>query len=445
MPELPPGTPVGHYRVTGLLGRGGMGFVYEAEDPKLGRRVALKVLPPELETEERRRRFEREARTLAAIQHPGIVHVYSIEESGAGARYIAMERVSGRTLAERIEPGGLPLPQLLDVAIPLADALAAAHARGVIHRDLKPANVMVTDDGHVKVLDFGVAKWRPELRADASSATLQGIVVGTASYMSPEQAEGREVDHRSDVFSLGVILFQMATGELPFRGSSTASLVSSLLNDTPPSVTELQPRMPAELGRIVMRCLAKDRERRYPSALEVKQQLEELRRGLAPGPLRLAAGRRRGYAIAAVQLLAVLGALAFLREGQGPTPPVEGTFAAATTAPGPEFFPSLSPDGQLLAYAGREGGRWDIYLVRVGSQRASNLTAQSAGDAVQPAFSPDGEAIAFRSSRDGGGLFVMSVDGRVRAPDLRSRLESVVVAGRARGRVRDQAGLRVPL
>ena len=291
VPELPPGTPVGPYRVTGLIGRGGMGFVYEAEDPKLGRHVALKVLPPELETKERRRRFEREARTLAAIQHPGIVHVYSIEESGAGARYIAMERVCGRTLAERIEPGGLPLPQLLDVAIPLADALAAAHARGVIHRDLKPANVMVTDDGHVKVLDFGVAKWRAGAagRRERRRRT-QGIVVGTASYMSPEQADGREVDHRSDVFSLGVILFQMATGELPFRGSSTAALISSLLHDDPPSVTDLQPRLPAELDRIVKRCLAKDAERRYPSALEVKSDLEALRRGLGDPP---AAARRR--------------------------------------------------------------------------------------------------------------------------------------------------------
>jgi Tol biopolymer transport system component len=411
VPELPRGTPVGPYRVTGLLGRGGMGFVYEAEDPKLGRHVALKVLPPGLDTEDRRRRFEREARTLAAIQHPGIVHVYSIEES-AGVRYIAMERLYGRTLAERIEAGGLPLPQLLDVAIPLADALAAAHARGVIHRDLKPANVMVTDDGHVKVLDFGVAKWRPELQVDVSTATRQGIVVGTASYMSPEQAQGSAVDHRSDVFSLGVILFQMATGEVPFRGSSAASVISSLLNDTPPSVTDLQPRLPSELSRIVKRCLAKDKERRYSSALEVKSDLEELRRGLASGDLTLA-GRRRRFAVAAAAgVAALLAALVFLRGGSGPAPPVEGTFAPATSAPGPEFFPSLSPDGQVLAYAGREGGRWDIYRLRVGGERAHNLTAEWAGDDVQPAFSPDGASIAFRSSRDGGGLFVMDADGK---------------------------------
>jgi Tol biopolymer transport system component len=410
VPELPRGTQVGPYRVVGLLGRGGMGFVYEAEDPKLGRHVALKVLPPGLDTEDRRRRFEREARTLAALHHPGIVHVYSIEES-AGARYIAMERVYGRTLAERIEPGGLSLPQLLDVAIPLADALAAAHARGVIHRDLKPANVMVTDDGHVKVLDFGVAKWRPELQADVSAATHQGIVVGTASYMSPEQAEGREVDHRTDVFSLGVILFQIGTGELPFRGSSAASVISSLLNDTPPSVTDLQPRLPSALSRIVKRCLAKDKDRRYPSALEVRNDLEELRRGLATGSLTPAARRRRVTIAAAAGVAALLAALAFLREGPGPAPPVVGTFAAATSAPGPEFFPSLSPDGQFVAYAGRDRGRWAIYLLRVGGQRANNLTAEWASDDVQPAFSPDGATVAFRSSRDGGGIFVMGATG----------------------------------
>ncbi len=409
VPELPRGTPVGPYRVVGLIGRGGMGFVYEAEDPKLGRHIALKVLPPELETESRRRRFEREARTLAAINHPGIVHVYSIEES-SGTRYIAMERVYGATLAERIEAGGLPLPRLLDVAIPLADALAAAHARGVIHRDLKPANVMVTDGGHVKVLDFGVAKWRPELQHDASAATHQGIVVGTASYMSPEQAEGRAVDHRSDLFSLGVILFQMATGELPFRGGSAASVISSLLNDTPPSVTELQPRLPRELDRIVARCLAKDRERRYQSALDVERDLEQLRRGLeAPGSP--AARRRRAALAAAAGVAALLAALALLRNGQAPDSPVEGTFAAATSAPGPEFFPSLSPDGRLLAYAGREGGRWDVYRLSLGEPRATNLTAEWPGDDTQPAFSPDGASIAFRSSRDGGGIFVMTAAG----------------------------------
>jgi Tol biopolymer transport system component/predicted Ser/Thr protein kinase len=410
-PLLATGTPVGPYRVLGLLGRGGMGYVYEAEDPKLGRRVALKVLPPELDTHERRRRFEREARTLAQLNHPNIVHVYSVEESGA-VRFIAMERIVGRTLAERIEAGGMPLPELLDVAIPLAEALAAAHARGVVHRDLKPANVMISDDGHVKVLDFGVAKWSSGAAVvESSAATREGVVVGTASYMSPEQAQGGEVDHRSDVFALGVILFQMGTGELPFRGGSSASVISSILRDTPPSVTDLQPRLPRELSAIVKRCLAKDPGRRYASAGEIRRELEALRLRLATGERAATAGRRYWAIGAAAAALAVALAVALPRLAERKAPPLEGTFAPATSTPGPEFFPTLSPDGQLLAYAGRAGGGWDIFLQRVGGQRPINLTAEWRSDDVQPAFSPDGRSIAFRSSRDGGGLFVMGATG----------------------------------
>jgi Tol biopolymer transport system component/predicted Ser/Thr protein kinase len=411
-PELPPGTPVGPYRVVGLLGRGGMGAVYEAEDPKLGRHVALKVLPPELDTEERRRRFEKEARTLAALNHPGIVHVYSVEEQG-GVRFIAMERVAGRTLAEMIGPGGLPLAELLDVAIPLADALAAAHAQGIVHRDLKPANVMVSEAGHVKVLDFGVAKRRAGPgSAEPVSATRDGLVVGTASYMSPEQAEGGEVDHRTDVFAFGVLLFQMSTGELPFRGGSAASVISAILRDTPPSVTDLRPRLPPELSRVVKRCLAKDKERRYQGLTEVRRELEALRLGLATGGSRAAGRRRARWLLAAAAGGLVLAAgVGFVRLRPVPAPPLAGTFTVATTDPGPEFFPSLSPDGELLAYAGRESGRWDVYLLRVGGQRPIDLTREWKSDDVQPAFSPDGQKIAFRSSRDGGGIFVMGATG----------------------------------
>ncbi len=407
--QLPPGSVVGPYRVLGLLGRGGMGYVYEAEDPKLGRHVALKVLPAELDSEERRRRFEREARTLAAIQHPGIVHVYSIEESD-GVRYIAMERVYGRTLGEKIGERGLPLGELLDVAIPLADALAAAHARGVIHRDLKPANVMVTDDGHVKVLDFGVAK---RSGTDESAASRAGIVVGTVAYMSPEQAAGREVDQRTDLFALGILLFRMSTGELPFRGGSAASMIQSLLHDTPPTVTDLQPGLPSGLSRIVRRCLAKDKERRYQTALEVKADLEDLRRELAPdsGGLRAARARRRIASFAAAALALVGAVVALLRLESSTAPPLEGTFAPATSEPGREFFPSLSPDGRRLAYAGRDRGHWDVYVRGSAGEGARNLTADWQGDDVQPAFSPDGRRIAFRSSRAGGGLFVMDAAG----------------------------------
>jgi Tol biopolymer transport system component/serine/threonine protein kinase len=407
IPELAPGTEVGPYRVVGLLGRGGMGFVYEAEDPKLRRRVALKVLPPELDTEERRRRFEREARALAALNHPNIVHVYSIEES-RGVHFIAMEHVAGRTLAERIEPGGLPLSRLLEVAIPVTDALAAAHARGLVHRDLKPANVMVGDNGQVKVLDFGVAKWRSaEDVSGAISATREGFVVGTAAYMSPEQAQGVEVDHRTDLFALGVMLFQIATGELPFRGASAASVISAILRDTPPSVTDVQPLLPRGLSRLIRRCLAKDPDRRYQSAAEVRRELEALRQRVGSG----GRARRRwliGVAAAALGLAAVV---LWPRLRSRTAPKLEGTFAQVTSAPGPEFFPTLSPDGQMLAYSARHAGRWDIFIQRIEGQRPIDLTGEAKSDDVQPAFSPDGRQIAFRSSREGGGVFVMGATG----------------------------------
>jgi len=412
--ELAPGQVVGPYRIVGLLGRGGMGYVYEAEDPRLGRRLALKVLPPELDSAERRHRFEQEARSIAALNHPNIVHVYAVEQA-EGLRFIAMERVDGRTLSELIPPGGLPLPRLLELAIPLAGALAAAHDRGVIHRDLKPSNVMVTADGHVKVLDFGLAKLRKEAPAGTGHfETREGHVLGTVSHMSPEQAEGLEADPRTDVFSLGVTLFEMSTGRLPFAGGSAASIITSILRDTPPSVTDLNPRLPRDLARIVRRCLSKDRGRRYQTALDVRNDLDELRLALATGEVAPWRGRSR-WPAALVAVAGVGFALATFRLLQAPPPPVpppvDGTFAPLTSAPGPELFPSLSPDGRFVAYSARAESDWDVFLLRAEGQRPINLTAGSGADDVQPAFSPDGERIAFRSSREGGGLFVMGATG----------------------------------
>lgn len=414
--DLEPGTAVGPYRVVSLIGRGGMGAVYEAEDPRLGRMVALKVLPPDMSSPARRRRFEREARAIAALNHPNIVHVYSIEEAG-DLRFMAMERVRGVTLRDMIPSDGLALPRLLEAAIPLADALSSAHAGGVIHRDVKPANVMVSDEGNVKVLDFGLAKSDPALgRSPEPSMTVtrEGHVLGTVSHMSPEQAEGREVDHRTDIFALGVTLFEMATGQLPFPGGSPASVISAIIRDTPPSISDVNPRMPPELGRVIRRCLAKDLNRRYQSALDVRNDLEELRQELQTGELK--ARRRRSLwpavATAAVLMVAGAAAVTFLRSREPVrAPPLDGHFAALTSSPGLELFPSLSPDGRFVAYTGRENGRWNVYLQRVGGQRPINLTADSGAEDVQPAFSPDGESIAFRSSRDGGGLYLMGATG----------------------------------
>jgi len=261
-----------------------MGVVYLAEDTKLKRKVALKMLPIEVAGDQTRlERFRREAEALAALQHPNIVTVYSIEESDSGP-FLTMELVEGKSLREVIPKGGLDLEGFFDIAVPLADALSAAHDRGVVHRDLKPSNIMVTDDGVVKILDFGLAKLRREEAAadsqvtELETATLtgEGQVVGTLPYMSPEQVEGRAVDQRTDIFSLGVVFYQMATGHKPFRGDSKAGLLSSILRDTPALVTEIKVDYPHHLGRIIRHCLEKDPSRRFQSARDVDNELEAL-------------------------------------------------------------------------------------------------------------------------------------------------------------------------
>jgi len=277
-------TTLSHYRIGDLLGRGGMGEVYRAEDTTLGREIALKVLPPDLATNpERLERFQREAKTLAALNHPNIVHVYSVEED-KGAHFLTMELVRGQPLSELIPKDGLPLERIFDIAISLADALAAAHEKGVIHRDLKPANIMVTDEGRVKVLDFGLAKLRQKAEVPFATElpteplTDEGKIVGTMPYMSPEQLEGREIDARSDIFSLGVVLYEMATGERPFKGESSASLITAIMSHSPREVDSLRAELPHHLSRIIRHCFEKDPERRYQSAKDVRNELEDLHR-----------------------------------------------------------------------------------------------------------------------------------------------------------------------
>jgi TolB-like protein/tRNA A-37 threonylcarbamoyl transferase component Bud32/Tfp pilus assembly protein PilF len=276
------GKTVSHYRILEKLGEGGMGVVYKAEDMKLHRRVALKILPRELaENSTRLARFEREATAVAALNHPNIVTVFSVEQTD-GLHFITMELVEGKPLSELIPNDGLSLQNLFEAAIPLADAIAAAHQGGVVHRDLKPGNIM-TLEGRVKVLDFGLAKLRdPTIEtaatlSDEDPVTEEGRILGTVAYMSPEQAEGKPLDHRSDIFSLGIILYEMATGRNPFRGESGISTLSSILKDTPSTVTEVRPDLPNHLGRVIRRCLAKQPEHRYQSALDVRNELEGLK------------------------------------------------------------------------------------------------------------------------------------------------------------------------
>jgi non-specific serine/threonine protein kinase len=276
------GETLGHYRILGKLGAGGMGEVYRAEDSRLKREVALKLLPKSMaENPERLQRFQREAELIASLSHPGIVTIYSVEEA-EDVRFLTMELVRGKTLGELVPNEGLQLDQFFKLAVPLVDALAAAHERGITHRDLKPANVMVTDQGMVKILDFGLAKLRqtPDLveqtQMPTEALTQEGLVIGTIPYMSPEQLEGKPIDHRSDIFSAGILLHEMVTGERPFKGESSASLVSSILRDRPPSVVDLRSGVPNHLARVILRCLQKDPERRYQTAKDLRNELEEL-------------------------------------------------------------------------------------------------------------------------------------------------------------------------
>src|SRR5271168_3781757 len=280
---LTPGAKLGPYEIQSPLGAGGMGEVYRASDTKLGRDVALKVLPTEMAHDpERLARFRREAKSLAQLDHPNIVTIYSVEESG-GVHFLTMQLVEGQPLDRLITTGGLPVEQIVEIASALGDALAAAHEKGIVHRDLKPANVMVSHDGRVKVLDFGLAK---DIGAsDPADATLTsdhrtqaGMVMGTPAYMSPEQTSGRPLDHRTDIFSLGVVLHEMATGERPFDGTSSAELVSAILRDTPPPVTYARPDLPSDLARIVRRCLEKDPRHRVQTARDVSNEFRDLAR-----------------------------------------------------------------------------------------------------------------------------------------------------------------------
>jgi eukaryotic-like serine/threonine-protein kinase len=281
MPLLP-GTKLGPYEIKSSLGAGGMGEVYRATDTKLGRDVALKLLPPEVAHDpERLARFQREAKSLAQLDHPNIVTIYSVEECD-GVHFLTMQLVEGQPLDRVIPAGGLQLPQIVEIASALGDALAAAHDKGIVHRDLKPVNVMLSKEGRVKVLDFGLAK---DVSApDAADATLTsdhqtqaGVVMGTPAYMSPEQTSGRPIDHRTDIFSLGVVLHEMSTGRRPFEGHSSAELISAILRDTPPPVTQSRPDLPSGLARIVRRCLEKDPQHRVQTARDVSNEFRDLR------------------------------------------------------------------------------------------------------------------------------------------------------------------------
>jgi predicted Ser/Thr protein kinase len=275
---------IGPYRIETELGRGGMGVVYLAEDLRLGRKVALKALAPEyIADDQRRERLRLEARAAAALSHPGIATVYALEEFD-GHLYIVGEYVDGHTLRQEIQQGTVVVSRLVGIAIEIAGALAAAHAQGIVHRDLKPENVMVSPSGAVKILDFGVARMPAPVLENGKRLTETGTIVGTPGYMAPEQVKGHDADARSDIFALGVVLYEMATGMHPFEGSTSISTAIRVLNHDPPSLNQLNPIVPVGFARIVRKCLQKAPENRYQSAAEVASDLETLRRGESTMP-----------------------------------------------------------------------------------------------------------------------------------------------------------------
>jgi len=427
------GTIVSHYRLVEQIGSGGMGVVYKAHDVRLDRPVALKFVSDAIAADPAMlQRFEREARAASALNHPGICTIYEIDVAD-GRTFIAMELLEGASLDTRIESGRLPIETVLDLGIEIADALQAAHAKGILHRDVKPANIFVTREGRAKLLDFGLAKMnRPDedgvgLRTTvAPFASSGGTIVGTAAFMSPEQALGRPIDPRSDLFSFGLVIYEMATGRHAFTaGAST--LLDAILHAQPPPPSSIAADLPIELDRIVDKALEKDPEVRYQAAADLRADLRRLRRALdsrsavqstaarLPPPAAQGRPRSKGRSAAGVALAAaVIGAALVARSWLArPARPLlaDATFTQLTDQPGVEASPAISPDGKQIVYASRVSGNWDLYLQRVDGKAAINLTQDSPADDTEPAFSADGDRIAFRSSRDGGGIFVMGATG----------------------------------
>jgi eukaryotic-like serine/threonine-protein kinase len=409
------GHTLSHYRIVKKIGEGGMGVVYRAEDVRLKRTVAVKILPADRVSDaQRKRRFVKEARAASALKHPNIVTIYEIDQT-EGVDFIVMEYVAGQTLDRQIPRKGMPSGRVLELGIQMADALAAAHSAGVIHRDLKPSNVIVSDSGQAKILDFGLAKLVERAEVDpqgdspadmpeSSLHTGEGMILGTVAYMSPEQAQGKKVDARSDIFSFGAVLYEMVTGRRAFEGDSAASTLAAIVRDEPKPLCEIVPAVPADFDKVIRRCLRKDPDRRFQAISDVRVELQEVKEELESGleTDQPPSGARKPLWIAAAAVLIgllVVAAWWLLRPG-GESRPVL-IAVPFTTYPGGEVQPTFSPDGNQVAFhwSGEKQDNWDIYVKSVGSEKPLRLTSDPAPE-VNASWSPDGSHIAFLRFKD---------------------------------------------
>src|SRR6266481_2756785 len=429
--KLTSGTSLGRYEIHSKIGAGGMGEVYLARDTRLDRKVALKVLPIEVATDETRmRRFIQEAKAAAALNHPNIAHIYEIGEEN-GVNFITMEYVEGETLRVLLTHSRPELPRAVEFAAQVCSGLAAAHRSGIVHRDIKPDNLMVTHGSQIKILDFGLAKLIEKQRplselselstvAYAVDGPLQGtsagVIIGTVSYMSPEQARGEKLDQSTDIFSLGTVLYEMLSARRPFDGKSTIDTLHAIINQEPQPVTDANGQLPPEITEIIEKALAKDPSERYRDAGDFELDLRRFKRALGANSListqmQASTGMKTHesvrtnswlwIAVGALFLSTLVLAVLLLNRSRAENHTINlanVTLTALTTDPGYEGEPTFSPDGETIAYVSDRTGNFEVFLKQISGGPDINITNNPADD-VQPVFSPDGKQIAFVSTR----------------------------------------------
>lgn len=439
------GSQLGRYTIRSLLGAGGMGEVYLAYDLKLERLVALKVLPAEICKPQSLRRFNKEARAASSLSHPNVAHIYEIEEF-AGVNFIALEYVAGKTLRTRLREGRMDFAEIVEIGLRVSSTLVAAHTAGIVHRDIKPENIMITPEGYIKVLDFGLAKI-PELSTQNLShenSTLSlalsepGVMMGTVSYMSPEQVRGVDIDHRTDIWSLGVVLYEAISGRLPFTGATTSDVIAAILKQEPASLGEGADGMSAELFAVVHKALRKDRNERFAVVAELHQVFKSIKaslisqssneRSLSLGSSPIdSVSKRSGAQYNSVALLgslwtryrkvffalllviAAVSIITYINIAKRPQESIATParpFKRLTFESGLQTGPTWSPDGRMIAYSSNASGNFEIWAQAVNGGDAIRLTNSPDHD-WQPDWSPDGNTIVFRSERNGGGLFTV--------------------------------------